>query len=50
MFNPFKENLIVQIMLILLVGVVIYFAGPWIIDQLSRVFELYGGGYPQLGR
>jgi len=45
-----KENLIVQILFVILLAALLYYAIPWILDKLGGVFNLYEGSYSPLQR
>ncbi|MEX1061585.1 MAG: hypothetical protein WEC39_00500 [Patescibacteria group bacterium] len=45
-----KENLIAQIIFVVVVAALLYFAIPWIFDKLGGVFNLYEGSYSPLQR
>lgn len=47
MLKFLKESLITQILFIFAIGAIIYFVGPWILEKISGIFELYIDNIPQ---
>jgi len=50
MFKLLKESWIVQVLFVVLLAGLLYFAIPWILDKLGGVFNLYEGSYSPLQR
>lgn len=48
MFGFLKENLIVQLIFIAVIGLALYFLGPWIWEQLTGIFGTYEENFSPL--
>jgi len=48
MFKFLKENLLVQIIFILVLGLAAYFIGPWLWEQLTGIFGIYEDSFNPL--